>query len=267
MPGGPSLSGARYHAAMDIYQTVAHQLRQSARVLFITGAGISADSGLPTYRGLGGLYEDAITDDGYAIEEALSGGMMATHPEITWKYLLQIERNCRGARPNLAHEVIAGLERLLPEVVVYTQNVDGLHLAAGSRHVIEIHGNLHHLSCTACDFTTQVDTYAGLADPPRCPQCRAPIRPDVVLFGEALPTAAIVELEDVLAQGVDIVFSIGTSSLFPYIAEPVVWARHDGIPTVEINPAETGISGIVDYPIRAGAAEAMGRIWHALGTM
>ena len=249
---------------MNPYPAIARRLRQSSRVLFITGAGISADSGLPTYRGLGGLYEDDVTDDGYAIEDALSGRMMATHPEITWKYLLQIERNCRGARPNLAHEVIASLERIVPEVIVYTQNVDGLHLAAGSSKVIEIHGNLHRLGCTRCAYRTEVATYEGLADPPLCPQCGAPIRPEVVLFGEDLPNDAVFAVEDALAQGVDLVFSIGTSSLFPYIVEPVVWARAAGIPTVEINPAETGVSGIVDYPIRAGAAEAMGRIWHAL---
>ncbi|MBI2305729.1 MAG: NAD-dependent deacylase [Rhodocyclales bacterium] len=249
---------------MNPYQEIARLLRDATRVLFITGAGVSADSGLPTYRGLGGLYEDAITDEGYAIEDALSGDMMAARPEITWKYLLQIERNCRGAKPNLAHEVIARLERTIPEVIVYTQNVDGLHLAAGSRNVIEIHGNLHHLSCTRCSYRTQVDTYEGFADPPLCPQCHAPIRPDVVLFGEALPTAALEAIEDALADGVDMVFSVGTSSLFPYIVEPLLWAHAAGIPTVEINPAETSVSGIVDYPIRAGAAEAMGRIWHAL---
>lgn len=249
---------------MNPYQEIARLLHRSDRVLFITGAGVSADSGLPTYRGLGGLYEDQITDEGYAIEEALSGPMMAARPEITWKYLLQIERNCRGAQPNLAHRVIADLEAETEDIVVYTQNVDGLHTAAGSSKVIEIHGNLHDLSCTACDYSTRVDTYAGFADPPLCPRCRAPIRPEVVLFGEALPETALAAIEDELAQGIDLVFSVGTSSLFPYIAEPVVWARQSGIPTIEINPATTTISGIVDYPVRAGAAEAMGRLWHAL---
>lgn len=249
---------------MNTYIALAHHLRQSERILFITGAGISADSGLPTYRGLGGLYEDEITDDGIPIEEALSGRMMAAHPALTWKYLLQIERNCRGATPNLAHQVIAQLEQLVPEVIVYTQNVDGLHRAAGSSNLIEIHGDLHQLRCTRCRFHLRVETYAGLADPPLCPQCAAPLRPDVVLFGEALPEAAVDALESAFADGFDLVFSIGTSSLFPYIAEPVVWAKSAGILTVEINPADTGISHLVDFAIKAGAAEAMGRIWHAL---
>lgn len=249
---------------MNIYQEIADRLAGARRVLFITGAGISADSGLPTYRGLGGLYEETITDEGFSIEEALSGEMLAAHPEITWKYLLQIERNCRGARPNLAHEAIAGLERYVSSVVVYTQNVDGLHIAAGSSDVIEIHGDLHELRCTNCGYGTRVDTYEGLGDPPFCPNCLAPLRPGVVLFGEALPQEALLRLDDALDAGFDLVFSIGTSSLFPYIVQPVVWARASGIPTVEINPGETTLSGIVDYPIKAGAAEAMGRIWHAL---
>jgi NAD-dependent deacetylase len=249
---------------MNVYRDIALHLRHARRVLFITGAGISADSGLPTYRGLGGLYEDAITDEGFSIEEALSGQMMAERPEVTWKYLLEIERNCRGARPNLAHEVIAGLERIVPEVIVYTQNVDGLHRTAGSSEIIEIHGNLHNLQCTHCRFATRVETYAGLGDPPLCPKCFAPIRPAVVLFGEALPEAAVARLEAAFSEDFDLVFSIGTSSLFPYIVQPVLWAQASGADTVEINPGETVLSEHVDFAVRAGAAEAMGRIWHAL---
>ncbi len=249
---------------MNVYRDIALRLRHARRALFITGAGLSADSGLPTYRGLGGLYEDAFTDEGYSIEEALSGEMMAARPEVTWKYLLEIERNCRGARPNLAHEVIAGLERIVPEVLVYTQNVDGLHTTAGSSEIIEIHGNLRDLHCTHCRFATRVETYAGLGDPPLCPKCLAPVRPAVVLFGEALPEAAVARLEAAFAEDFDIVFSIGTSSLFPYIVQPVLWAQASGAATVEINPAETVLSAHVDFPVAAGAAEAMGRIWHAL---
>lgn len=249
---------------MDAYLAIARLLLQSERVLFITGAGVSADSGLPTYRGVGGLYEEEITGDGIPIEEALSGHMMAQRPDITWKYLLEIERNCRGAAPNIAHQVIAELQRVVPEVLVYTQNVDGLHIEAGSNNVIEIHGNLHNLHCTRCRFQTRVETYAGLGDPPLCPKCFSPIRPAVVLFGEALPQNAISALEEAFSSDFDLVFSIGTSSIFPYIVEPVVWARAAGTPTVEINPEDTRISNIVDFPLRAGAAETMGRIWQAL---
>ena len=248
----------------EIIEDIAARLLGAERVLFITGAGISADSGLPTYRGVGGLYEEAITDEGYAIEEALSGQMMAARPDITWKYLLQIERNCRGAEPNIAHEFIAELEQTVSEVIVFTQNVDGLHVAAGSSNVIEIHGNLHHLRCTACSFRNDVETYAGLDDPPLCPRCAHPIRPDVVLFGEPLPYRALAELEDAFDTPFDLVFSIGTSSLFPYIIEPVLWAHAEGTPTVEINPGETAVSHLVDFALKEGAASAMGRIREAL---
>ena len=247
-----------------MYNSIARLLLDSQRVLFITGAGISADSGLPTYRGLGGLYEEDLTSEGYSIEEALSGTMLARHPEITWKYLQQIGHNCRNAQPNAAHQVIAALEKLLPYVLVYTQNVDGLHTAAGSRKLIEIHGNLHHLRCTRCNFQTTVHDYENLSLPPRCPHCNSVVRPDVVLFGEALPSIAIECLEDNLAEGFDLVFSIGTSSLFPYIVEPVVWAASAGIPCIEINPGETTVSPIVDYAIKDSAAAAMSRLWQTL---
>src|SRR5574343_1214530 len=117
---------------------VAECLARARRVLFITGAGISADSGLPTYRGVGGLYAGAPTAEGVRIEEALSGEMFAAHPDITWKYLLQIEEGCRDARPNAAHRAIAWLEKHLDRVMVFTQNVDGLHRQAGSREIIEL---------------------------------------------------------------------------------------------------------------------------------
>lgn len=226
-------------------------------MLFITGAGISADSGLPTYRGIGGLYNGNATDEGYAIEEALSGGMMAQRPEITWKYLGQIEANCRGAQPNAAHAAIAWLEERKGGVTVLTQNIDGLHRAAGSRDLIEIHGTLHRLSCIACGLRREVRDYAGMAMPPDCPDCGAMLRPDVVLFGEALPQGAVQRLIAIVERGVDLVFSIGTTSVFPYIAEPVFDALRRGVPTVEINPGASRVSDYVDYRLQMGAAQAM----------
>lgn len=234
----------------------ARLLDEADRVLFITGAGISADSGLPTYRGIGGLYNDRHTDEGLPIEEALSGQMLRIRPDITWKYLAQIEANCRGAGPNPAHLEIARLEDE-KEVTVLTQNIDGLHRAAGSANLIEIHGTMHRLSCTCCDARFEVPDYADLAIPPGCPDCGRLLRPDVVLFGEALPPDALQRLFGALENGVDLVFTIGTTSVFPYIAEPVHYARENGIPTIEINPGESSVSEFVDLRLRIGAAEAM----------
>lgn len=243
---------------------VADLLRVSRSALFITGAGVSADSGLPTYRGIGGLYNDRHTDEGIPIEQALSEPFFEENPEITWRYLLQIEKASRGAKPNRAHEVIALLESRLDRVCVLTQNVDGLHRAAGSTCIIDIHGDVHEIICTRCDYRQTVEDYLGLEPLPLCPECNAVLRPDVVLFEELLPTHKVEKLRDEQRRGFDIVFSIGTSSLFPYISEPVYHARAIGIPTVEINPGTTDVSSLVDHHIRAGAVEAMDAIWRAL---
>ncbi len=245
-----------------IVARVADELRRARRLLFITGAGISADSGLPTYRGIGGLYNDQTTEDNFSIETALSGSMLEANPAITWKYLHQIEHSCRGARFNDAHAIIAELQNHF-EVCVLTQNIDGFHRDAGSRNLIEIHGDIHDLYCTRCDYTTTVLDYSGLEMPPSCPRCRALVRPRVVLFGEVLPSHAIQHLYAELDQGFDLVFSIGTTSVFPYIAGPVVQASQMGIPTVEINPTDTNVSRFVEYKLAAGAVAAMRAIRQA----
>ncbi|NMG66457.1 NAD-dependent protein deacylase [Azoarcus indigens] len=250
------------------YDAVAALVAGARRILFITGAGISADSGLPTYRGIGGLYHERLTAEGLTIEEAMSGSMMEEHPEISWKYLAEIERNCRGAGPNAAHRLIAELEREKAghgeAVWVLTQNVDGLHRAAGSAKLIEIHGTVHHLRCTECPHERDVADFAGLTLPPPCPLCGGVLRPDVVLFGEMLPQRALDLLQALLGQGVDLVLSVGTTSVFPYIAGPIWWARQAGVPSVEINPGDTEVSHLVSHRLQVGAAEAMTEIWRRL---
>lgn len=240
----------------DLADVAAELIAAARRILFITGAGVSADSGLPTYRGTGGLYNGRLTQSGLAIEEVLSGAMFAQAPEITWEYLLEIERHCRGAEPNAAHRAIAELERSR-WVTVLTQNIDGLHRAAGSSQLIEIHGTLERLLCTGCGAESLVPDYGELSLPPRCARCDSLLRPDVVLFGEALPRNALLALQEALLAEPDLVVSIGTSSVFPYIAEPIFFARDNGIPTLEINPDETQVSAYVDHAWRIGAADAM----------
>jgi NAD-dependent deacetylase len=239
-------------------------LRKARSVLFITGAGISADSGLPTYRGIGGLYEEIDTPEGIPIEEALSGGMMRRDPGLTWKYIHQIESSCRGASFNRAHEVLAEAEKRFERVLVLTQNVDGLHRRAGSRNVIDIHGDVHDLLCTACEYRTSVSDYSALDPLPRCPECGSVVRPDVVLFGELLSTSKVDALERELRAGFDVVFSIGTTSAFPYIARPVLEARYTGRLAVEVNPGETFVSRAVDVKISMRAAEACDALWRRL---
>jgi NAD-dependent deacetylase len=242
---------------------VVELMRASRSILFITGAGLSADSGLPTYRGVGGLYEGRDTEEGMPIEELLSGGCFQARPELTWKYLLQIERASRGAKPNRGHAVIAEAESRFERVWVLTQNVDGLHRQAGSRNVIDIHGDLRRLRCVRCSFEQAVEDYGHLSALPRCPDCKGIVRPDVVLFGEMLQARQVAMYDLETKRGFDLVFSIGTTSVFPYVAAPVLDAYHFRKPTVEINPGETDVTEFATVKLRLGAAAALDAIWAA----
>lgn len=189
---------------MDKIEKVISLLNGCKSILFITGAGISAESGLPTYRGIGGLYNDKATEDGIPIEMALAGETLQNHPEITWKYLLKIEQRCRQATYNRAHEVIAQMEQHFKRVWVLTQNIDGFHQRAGSKNVVDIHGDAHKLVCPSCGWHAVVDDYRGVSIPPLCPECKNIVRPDVVFFGEMLPADKTQLLMRELEIGFDI---------------------------------------------------------------
>ena len=240
---------------------VVELLRASRSVLVITGAGLSADSGLPTYRGIGGLYDGRDPEEGLPIETLLSGEFMRDRPELTWKYLLQIEQACRAARPNRGHEVIAEMEARFERVWVLTQNVDGFHRRAGSRNVIHIHGDLRRVRCMHCPYEMEVTDYSGFALPPRCPACGGVLRPDVVLFGERLPAPQLVTYQTETARGFDLVLSVGTTSAFPYISAPVLDAYHFRKPSVEINPCDTDVTEFVTVKLPLRAAAALDAIW------
>lgn len=244
-----------------VIKNITRKLREAKSVLFITGAGLSADSGLPTYRGAGGLYENLSTEDNMPIEEALSGAMFKKAPHLTWKYLMEIERKVTGAQPNTAHGVIAAFEREIERVWVLTQNIDGLHQKAGSRNVLEIHGNLHSLKCTRCGKVNKVNDFSSFHGLPACLECSGMLRPDVVLFGELLPLEKLSILRREMKKGFDICFSIGTSSMFPYIQSPIMEIAREGGFSVEVNPGQSGISHLVDYHLKIRAAEALKCIW------
>lgn len=243
----------------------ARALRGARRVLFITGAGLSADSGLPTYRGVGGLYDGRDAEENLPIETILSGDMLDARPELTWKYLGEIERASRGSTFNRGHRIIADFESRFDEALTLTQNVDGFHRAAGATNVIDIHGDLHDLFCPACDWRERVADYTALDALPRCPECGVIIRPDVVLFGEMLPTGKIERLYREVEIGFDVVLSIGTTSVFPYIAQPVFAVRRTGGVAIEINPGTTEVSPFVSIRIAAGAAATLEAIAERLG--
>jgi len=242
---------------------IAAAIHRAKRIVVFTGAGISAESGLPTYRGVGGLYNDMTVDEGLPIEEVLSGGMFARSPEITWKYIAEIERACRGAQANDAHRAILALEAFV-EVWVITQNVDGFHRDAGSSNVIELHGNLADLFCSQCAARLTVSDYSAIAIPPSCAECNAMMRPSVVLFGEMLPEGAVAQYDAIFRTEFDLIFAIGTTAGFPYIFEPVAAASRHGVTTVEINPDVTPLSDLVTYRFSSGAGTALKSILDAM---
>jgi len=197
----------------------------------------------------------------HAVILAVAGRMLRQRPELTWKYLSQVERDCRGARHNRGHAVLAEMEAHFERMWLLTQNVDGFHRQAGSRRVIDIHGDLHDLLCLRCAHRERVKDYQHLEFPPRCPHCPGLLRPDVVLFGELLPAEKVAQLMQELDQGFDVILTIGTTSVFPYIAEPVRMAQQWRIPTVEINPGRSEVSHCVEIRLPLRAAVTLDAIW------
>lgn len=247
---------AAAEAWQDDLTPVVAALGRARRVAVLSGAGMSADSGLPTYRGINGLYNDIEIEQNMPIEEILHAYTLARNPALTWKYIAQIDSACRAAGPNDGHRVLAAWDQRF-ECWVVTQNVDGFHRAAGNRNVIELHGNLSRLYCCACRAAFDNVDFDLRELPPRCTHCDGLVRPDVVLFGEMLPQSAVENYERELANGFDVMIAVGTTAAFPYIAEPMLNATARGCVTVEINPDTTALSNDVSYHIAGPAREVL----------
>lgn len=234
-------------------------LERAERVLFITGAGLSADSGLPTYRGLGGLY-NGLTDEGVPIEAALSGSMLRQRPDVCWRYLAQLGRACAAAAPNAAHQAIASFGRRCPGSWVLTQNIDGFHRQSGFplARLIEIHGQLEPLACMSCGQAV-ADAQACLAGPlpPRCLGCGGILRPPVVLFEEALPVTELQRLQAAVAEGFDLVIAVGTTAAFGYIQAPIGQTLAQGGDLIEINPDRSSLSGLATIQLKKRAVDVL----------
>jgi NAD-dependent deacetylase len=227
----------------------------------ITGAGVSAESGIRTYRGRGGLYDDP--EEGDRTVEALSGPTLRRDPARTWEVVGALARRSLDAEPNAAHRALVELEEDLEDFVLLTQNVDGLHRAAGSREVIDIHGDVRDAVCTRCELRWRMEPAAlrALAGVPTCEACGGGLRPDVVLFGEMLPAEKVRRLQRrLIDEPPELIVVAGTSALFPYIAEPVVRAARRGLPTVEVNPEPTPLSAVVRWSLRGRAGDVLPRM-------
>ncbi|EHK63199.1 SIR2 family NAD-dependent protein deacylase [Achromobacter arsenitoxydans] len=242
----------------DIPPALAQALRQARRVVVFTGAGVSAESGIATFRdALTGLWS-RFDAQALATPEAF-----AADPDIVWGWYEWRRAQVLRAAPNAAHRAIADLARHVPELAVITQNVDDLHERAGSPCVTHLHGSLHAPRCSRCAspqaFAVDVpdEPEAGRRiTPPACTACGAPVRPGVVWFGESLPAQA---WNDALraAQGCDLLFSIGTSSLVYPAAELPRLALAGGATVVQVNPAATPLDAQAHHNLRGAAADVM----------
>lgn len=207
-------------------------LHSARRVTVLTGAGTSAESGVPTFReaqtGLWARYDPEELATPYAFER---------NPRLVWEWYEWRRQLVTKAEPNPGHLALATLEKLVPEFTLITQNVDGLHQRAGSRHVIELHGNIRRTICF--DERTVVESWPDTDEvPPRCPHCGGLLRPDVVWFGEALPQQAL-HAAFSASQQCDLFLSVGTSAVVQPAASLPLVALEAGITTVEINPNPT----------------------------
>jgi NAD-dependent deacetylase len=233
----------------DLPDSLVRTMRNSRRVVALTGAGVSAESGVPTFReaqtGLWELYDpmDLATPEAFERD-----------PQLVWEWYEWRRKLVETAEPNAGHQALVELEDRLPNFSLVTQNVDGLHQRAGSRNVIELHGNITRSICSV--ERTTVDPGITELAPPPCPQCGASLRPDVVWFGEALPATAILDATEA-ARSCDVLFSIGTSSLVQPAASLPEAATRAGAIVVEINPDETPLSSRADYALRGPAGEVL----------
>jgi len=241
----------------EAIDAVATLLTQVNSALIITGPALSAESGLTHYRGIAGLVRKT-ADDGKRFEAALSVRGLAHKPKLTWQVLLDMDRMIRTAQPTAGHRALVAIERALPRLTIMTINIDRLHQRAGARDVIEMHGALHDLRCARCELTTRHDSYAGLPTPPRCATCGEVLRPDMPLFGESLPPDPFTRLQAELDVGFELVCAIGVNAMFPYLARPLLLAKQDGIPTVEIGQTKTDLTEVVDFSLPGAPSRVLG---------
>ena len=225
-------------------------LRSAGRVVALTGSGTSAESGVPTFReaqtGLWARYDP----QRLATPEAFD-----RDPRLVWEWYEWRRNLVSEAEPNAGHRALAKLERRVPEFTLITQNVDGLHQRAGSRDVVELHGNILRSRCSREGVIVEPED-SDDSVPPRCPRCGALLRPDVVWFGEMLPAGAL-EVASEAARGCEVFFSIGTSSLvYPAAALPY-GALENSATVVEINPRQTPLTGQADHVLRGRAGELL----------
>jgi NAD-dependent deacetylase len=240
--------------------SIAHEIKHARRAVALTGAGISAESGLGTFRGKDGLWGK------YDPAAVASIESFKRDPREFWEFAREIGWIFLTAKPNAAHTALAELETMKRLDSVITQNVDGLHQRAGSKRVIEIHGNAGRIICTRCSAeypTEKIVDRITQQDVPTCDRCGGPLKPDVILFGEPLPKKAFDQaLKKV--RSADLLLAVGTSlEVYPAASLPEI-AKKSGAKIISIDSERTSWDDLCDYKVNGPAGEILPRIVQAI---
>ena len=239
--------------ALDLPRRLIAALDNAQSIAVLTGAGISAESGVPTFRDAqAGLWSR------YDAQELATADGFAANPKLVWQWYAWRRNLVAKAQPNPGHLALARMQERFIDYALITQNVDGLHERAGSRNVIELHGNITRTKCFV-EGTPATEWREDEDVPPRCPRCSAWLRPDVVWFGEELPRGALAEAE-LAARTSEVFFSIGTSSQVYPAAGLADLAKTSGAIVVEINPDQTPLTSLADYSLRGKAGDILPRL-------
>ncbi len=235
------------------------RIRTASRIAVLTGAGISAESGVPTFRGAGGLWQN------FRLEELATPEAYQKDPLKVWEWYAWRYRKVREVSPNRAHLLLAGLEARIAATIVaadessfllVTQNVDDLHARAGSRLLVELHGNITRARCESCQHRFSLPEPDSFAPPPFCSECGSRARPDVVWFGETLPQGAFERALEAFSS-CQAALVVGTSAQVEPAASLGRVALRAGAYLVEVNPEETPLSALAHLSLRMGAAEGL----------
>ncbi|MEB3779659.1 MAG: NAD-dependent deacylase [Desulfurococcales archaeon] len=231
---------------MGIERAVEH-VKRSRYLIVFTGAGVSAESGIPTFRGPDGLWRR------YRVEDLATPEAFLRNPKLVWEWYAWRLKLVRNAEPNEAHRAIALLEKLGLVKAVITQNVDGLHQRAGSKRVIELHGNISRVKCIKCGYKGELDELPKEI-PPRCPICGGLLRPDVVWFGEPLPSDKLAEAYRE-AREADAVLVVGTSGVVePAGSIPLIVLEGGGV-LINVNPEPNRYDPVATVNVRMTAVQ------------
>ena len=241
------------HAEM----TAVHKLRDARSVAVITGAGVSAESGIPTFRGPDGTWSNAKIEDVATLEG------FQRNPNMVWEWYLRRRAEYADAKPNPAHEVIAAMERHYPEFLLVTQNIDTLHTRAGSRKLLEIHGNINQARCLRCETVFENPHFTLPENSITCPKCSSPARPHILWFGEMYDPEHLDQINSFLPK-TDVVLVVGTSGVVTTPVYFALYAKQHGAYIIDINPNLSEVSREAHCHLRQNAGIALPTLWQAV---